>query len=484
MYLGIDLGTSSVKVILMDEQQQVIDSSSAALTVSRPQPLWSEQDPNSWWKALNVAIQSLQQLHEKPFSMIKGIGLSGQMHGATLLDKENNPLRPAILWNDGRSFDECKLLKERVPNAEEITANLLFPGFTAPKLLWVKKHEPEIFKQVKKVLLPKDYLRLKICGNFATDMSDASGTSWLNVKKRCWSDEMIHASDLSQDQMPELFEGSDITGTVLAEIAQNWGIPKDTIVVGGGGDNAASAISMAVINKGQAFLSLGTSGVYFVADDDYHPNPERAMHTMCHCLPQRWHAMNVHLSSASCMNWFAADIARCQLDSMLDELVAQWSDEPPLFLPYLSGERSPHNNPHAKGVFFGMTYNTKRETLLQSILEGTAFAIAEGQQIMLDAGVEIDNVMVVGGGARSELWGKVLASALNRPLTYRHDADVGGAYGAARLAWLAKNGGDPDDVFTLPEIDHVIEPDSQWVDAYAERLEKFKQLYTAVKVLF
>lgn len=484
MFLGIDLGTSSVKLILLDDNQCMITSSSSALAISRPQPLWSEQNPADWWTAVQKAFLDIKQTHPEQLKQLRAIGLSGQMHGATLLDKQHRVLRPAILWNDGRSFNECQMLKQRVPNAEHITGNLLYPGFTAPKLLWIKQHEPDIFKAIHKVLLPKDYVRFCLTDTFATDMSDASGTSWLDVGKRCWSDDMLSATGLTQAHMPELFEGTDITATVSDQIATLWDIPKNTAVVAGGGDNAASAISMNVIDPGQSFLSLGTSGVYFIADDHYRPNPDNAIHTMCHCLPNRWHEMNVHLSATSCISWYHEQIAHKKLPILLAEAQAAHTFDSPIFLPHLSGERTPYNNPYAQAVFFGMTHHTNRATLMQSVLEGVAFLIAQGQQALETAGVAVNEVNVVGGGVRSAYWGKILASTLNRPLTYRQSGDIGGALGAAKLAWLGIHGGNPSEVLTLPEVDHIIEPDKEWVKAYQPKLDKFKRIYAQLSPLF
>lgn len=484
MYLGIDLGTSSVKIILMNEAQQIVASSTSPLNISRPKPLWSEQNPHDWWTAVERAFQSLKHNHTNELKQLRAIGLSGQMHGATLLDKQNQPLRPAILWNDGRSFNECHTLKQRISNAEHITGNLLFPGFTAPKLLWIKQHEPDVFQKIHKIVLPKDYIRLKLTNTHATDLSDASGTSWLDVKNRCWSTEMIEATNLSLNQMPELFEGTDITATVSRELALSWGIPKHTVVVGGGGDNAASAISMNVINNGQAFLSLGTSGVYFVADDCYRPCFNDAIHTMCHCLPNRWHEMNVHLSAASCLSWFAENICQKPLEQLLHDAEKHHQQNTPLFLPHLGGERTPYNNPHAHATFFGMTHATTQSTLMQSVLEGVSLLIAQGQQALLNNNVVINEINIVGGGAHSHYWGRILASALDRTLTYRHSANIGGSLGAAKLAWLGINGGEPHEVLTTPDIDTLITPQPSWVATYQHKLDLFKQLYRQVEPLF
>lgn len=484
MFLGIDLGTSSVKLILIDDKQQIIATTSSPLTVSRPQPLWSEQDPEHWWQATENAYQQLHKQQASALKQLRAIGLSGQMHGATLIDKHHRVLRPAILWNDGRSFSECELIRQRVPDAEQITGNLLFPGFTAPKLLWIQQHEAEIFKAIYKVLLPKDYIRLQLTGEYATDLSDASGTSWLDVGNRCWSTVMLDATELNESHMPQLFEGNAITGTVKADLAQRWQIPATTAVVGGGGDNAASAISMNVIEPGQAFLSLGTSGVYFTADNCYRPNPAAAIHTMCHCLPNRWHEMNVYLSAASSVSWYADQIAHENIADLLAAAESNHQLDAPLFLPHLSGERTPYNNPHAKAVFFGMTHRTQQSTLMQSVLEGVALLIAQGQQALAEVGVDADTINVVGGGAESPYWGRILASALNKTLIYRDAAHLGGAFGAAKLAWLAIHGGEPQNVLTLPPIQHTIAPVAAWVDHYATKLTTFKKLYHACEPLF
>ncbi|WP_313448345.1 xylulokinase, partial [Pseudescherichia sp.] len=303
MYIGIDLGTSGVKAILLNEQGEMLASHTEKLSVSRPHPLWSEQDPEQWWLATNSALKALGQ--QQSLSGVKAIGIAGQMHGATLLDRDDRILRPAILWNDGRCAEECALLETAVPDSRQLTGNLMMPGFTAPKLLWVKRHEPEVFAQVAKVLLPKDYLRLRMTGEYASDMSDAAGTMWLDVAQRDWSDEMLAACGLSRDNMPALFEGSEIAGALLPEVAAGWGMPA-VPVVAGGGDNAAGAVGVGMADAGQAMLSLGTSGVYFAVSNGFLSRPESAVHSFCHALPNRWHLMSVMLSAASCLDWAAA----------------------------------------------------------------------------------------------------------------------------------------------------------------------------------
>lgn len=484
MYLGIDLGTSSVKIVLIDEAQAVVATADQPLTVSRPKPLWSEQDPQDWWRATQAAMAWLKKDYAQALSQVNAIGLSGQMHGATLLDKHNQVLRPAILWNDMRCAAQCQTLMQQVPNALEITGNMIMPSFTAPKLLWVAEHEPKIFSHTYKILLPKDYLRLKMTGTYATDMSDASGTMWLNTKTRRWSAEMLAATKLNEQHMPELFEGSEITGTILPEIAEAWGIPKNTVVVAGGGDNAASAISMGVIETGQAFLSLGTSGVYFVADHQFRPNPLETLHTMCHCLPQRWHQMSVHLSAASCLDWISKILGLANPAMLIDLAKQHHPEHTPLFLPYLSGERTPINDAHARGALIGMTHSTGPAELAQAVLEGVAFAFAQGQRVIENAGVAINTVSVIGGGARSTYWGEILATVLQRPLVYRQQAAIGGAYGAARLAWYSRHGGEFSAVFPTQPIEHIIEPIASNDSFYQKKQRLFDQLYPQLKSTF
>jgi xylulokinase len=484
MFLGIDLGTSSVKIVLIDDAQSIISTVSQSLQISRPQPMWSEQDPRDWWQATESAMFALKKHHSAELKQVRAIGLSGQMHGATLLDRQNQPLRDAILWNDGRAETQCRMLRLRAPTALEITGNLIMPGFTAPKLLWVAEHEPQIFSQVHRVLLPKDYLRLKMTGVAATDLSDASGTAWLDVGARRWSALMLQATGLNESHMPQLFEGPEVTATVLPEIAKNWGIPDNTPVVAGGGDNAASALSIGATEPGQAFLSLGTSGVYFVADNQFRPNPEETLHTFCHCLPQRWHQMSVHLSAASCLDWVGEILGQKNTGELIDLARQHDPETTPVFLPYLSGERTPHNDPYARAAWVGMTANSRKFELVQAVLEGVAFAFAQGQQVIKNAGVDINTVSVIGGGARSAYWGEILATVLQRPLVYRQQAAIGAAYGAARLAWFSQHGGDFATAFPSPPIEHIIYPNTNGYKHLQKRQQLFAQLYQQLKPVF
>ncbi len=484
MFLGIDLGTSGVKVVLLDAEDRVVAQEGAPLEVSRPRPLWSEQDPEEWWQATRGALDRLAEHAPRGLAAVEAIGLSGQMHGATLLDASDRPLRPAMLWNDGRSEAECKELEERAPDSRIVTGNLAMPGFTAPKLLWVRHHEPEVFARVARVLLPKDYVRLRMTGDHATDLSDASGTLWVDVSRRRWSESMLHACDLAPETMPSLHEGPEPTGTLRAELAQAWGCGR-VPVVAGGGDQAAGAAGVGVVRPGDASLSLGTSGVYFVAGDTYAPNPEQAVHAFCHCLPGTWHQMSVLLSAASCVGWVARLTGAGDEAALLAELEAR--DRPcerALFLPYLSGERTPHNDPNASGVFFGLGHDTDRAELGRAVLEGVAFAFADAQAALTDAGARIGTVSVIGGGARSRLWGRILASVLERPLVYRRGGELGPAHGAARLARIGVTGEPPEKVCSAPPEDFQVEPEPALAERYAHRLPAFRALYHRLRPSF
>ncbi len=480
MYLGIDIGTSGVKAVIVDDAQAVVSTASAPLSVSRPQPLWSEQDPADWWHATGDAVRGLDAgLRAK----VRAIGLSGQMHGATLLDGSGAVLRPAILWNDGRSAADCAAMTEALPELTDITGNLAMPGFTAPKLHWLREHEPEVFTHVAKVLLPKDYVRWKMSGVFASDMSDSAGTLWMNVAERDWSDEMLALTGLTRDHMPELFEGSEATGELSAGIAADWGVPVVPIAAGGG-DNAAGAVGSGVVRPGEGFVSLGTSGVVFLADDAYRPNTDGAVHTFCHALPGLWHQMSVILSAASAVDFVAQITGYADPATLYDATAeAATPGTGPIFLPYLTGERTPHNDANAKGAFFGLTAAHTPLDLAQAALEGVAFALADGVDVLRDTGARIDTLSVIGGGSRSDWWGKVIASAMDAPLTYRMAAEVGPAFGAARLARLCLGEDSVAAVCTAPPISHVVEPDPDMRDLYRERRSTFTKLYHATRSL-
>jgi xylulokinase len=481
LFLGIDIGTSAVKAVVSDEAGRVVGQASSPLTVSRPRPNWSEQNPDAWWDAANCAVLGLDAAQRRA---VLAIGLSGQMHGATLLGRDLRPLRPAILWNDGRSAAECVALEAECPELPRITGNRAMPGFTAPKLRWVRDHEPQVFRDTVKVLLPKDYVRLRMTGTLASDMSDSAGTLWLDVAARDWSDVMLSATGLDRSHMPALFEGSALTGELRSEVAQAWGMER-VPVAAGGGDNAAGAVGVGVVNPGDAFLSLGTSGVLFLANATYAPNPAGGVHTFCHALPGRWHQMSVVLSAASCIDWAVRLCGFSDAASLLakvEERNAPTRSE--LFLPYLSGERTPHNDPDAKGVLFGLTHDSDAAAIGQAVLEGVAFAFRDGLDALLDTGAELGSITVIGGGARSKYWGRILASALDRPLVYRDGGEVGPAYGAARLAQLASGGGPLEKVCAPPPVLQVVEPDASLRETFRARMAHYRALYRALRTSF
>ena len=412
---------------------------------------------------------------------MRGLGLSGHMHGATLLDAKGRVLRPAILWNDGRSHAQCAELERRAPRNREITGNIAMPGFTAPKLIWVEQHEPEVFRRTARVLLPKDFVRLQLTGEAVSDMSDSSGTLWLDVAKRAWSDEMLAATHLERAHMPRLVEGSEASGTLLPAVAAELGLLAGVVVAGGAGDNAASAAGIGVAAPGTAFLSLGTSGVYFVANAAYSPNPARAVHAFCHAFPNAWHQMTVMLSAASGLRWLRTLTHADSEAQLVAEAEALPTGTPvPLFLPYLSGERTPHNNPHACGVFFGLTHDHTRAHLARAVFEGVAFAFLDGQQALLQGGAQIESVTLVGGGSRSAPWAQVLADTLGRTLDRRSGADVGAALGAARLARMARSGESVASVCTLPPLIDSFAPNPARTELLAERHLQFQRLYAAL----
>ncbi|GAL04516.1 xylulose kinase [Photobacterium aphoticum] len=483
MYIGIDLGTSGVKVIAMMDTGEIVATHSVGLSVSRPQSLWSEQAPQDWWLATCEAMAALGQ--QVDLQQVKAIGLSGQMHGATLLDQHGDVLRPAILWNDGRCEQECQALEAAVPDSRVITGNIMMPGFTAPKLKWVANHEPAVFAQVAKVLLPKDYLRFKMTGDYASDMSDSAGTMWLDVNRRDWDDRLLAATGLSREHMPALYEGSDITGYLSADIAALWGMPA-VPVVGGGGDNAAGAIGVGISQPGQAMLSLGTSGVYFAVSDGFISNPASALHSFCHALPNTWHTMSVMLSAASCLQWVAELTGYTEVGEMLADVeVHADRDSSVVFLPYLSGERTPHNNPNAKGVFFGMTHATTKRELALAVLEGVGFAFADGFDALHVTKMIPDEVSLIGGGARSAYWRQMLADIVGMPLVYRQGGEVGPALGAARLAMLGANpGATVADICPVPPVVERHLPNTEHAAHYQQKRAIFQSLYQQLKGLF
>jgi xylulokinase len=483
MYLGIDLGTSGIKVLLLDEAHTVRASADAPLAVSRPQPLWSEQQPSDWWRALDGAMQSLKHQAPQAMAAVKAIGLAGQMHGAVVLDAKSEVLRPAILWNDGRADAQCRELEGMVPLSRQITGNLAMPGFTAPKLLWLRHHEPEIFARTATVLLPKDWLRLQLTGEAVSEMSDASGTLWLDVGARRWSSQMLAACGLGEQHMPRLVEGNAVSGVLQERIAKSWGLPSGIPIAGGGGDNAASAVGVGAVRAGQGFISLGTSGVVFQVSDAFDPQPERALHTFAHALPRRWHHMAVMLSASSALTWAARltqTDSEAQLAALAGRLTLQQRATAPMFLPYLAGERTPHNSVHASGSFIGLRHGHDRAALGYAVMEGVSLGLMDGAASLHSGqGAQADWALV-GGGAQSDGWAQMLASGFNRRLVRYSGAHAAAALGAARLAWLADGGNEADVCAVQGGAEHF-EPIAAESALLRERFSRFAALYPALK---
>jgi len=455
MFLGIDIGTSEVKALLLGEidsgkspnglsQSQVIEGAGKPLALSRPFPGHSEQHPDAWWKATQSALADLRAQQPAAYAAVEAIGLSGQMHGAVLLDAHQQVLRPAPLWNDTRASAECTAMMTEMPGLAQQAGSLAMPGFTAPKLRWLAQHEPAIFERIACVMLPKDYVRLQLTGEAVTDMSDASGTMWLDIACRDWSDKALELTGLTRQQMPRLVEGSAVSGLLSAKAAAMLHLKPGIVVAGGAGDNAASAVGMGAVDAGQGFVSLGTSGVIFLVTPQFQPNLASATHAFCHALPKRWHQMSVMLSAASCLPWAARLLGLPSVDA-LEALARSLSlterAAAPIFLPYLGGERTPHNHADLRGSFHLLGHDTGPAAMAYAVLEGVAFGLKDGLQALQAAGSQAGDLSLVGGGARSVFWAQLLASCLNVQRITTHSASTAGAaLGAARLAWLAAGG--------------------------------------------
>ncbi len=484
MYLGIDLGTSEVKLLLLADTHRIVAVEGSPLSILRPRPLWSEQHPRDWWAALDAAMVRLRQREPQALAAVRAIGLSGQMHGAVLVNTAGEVLRPAILWNDGRSTAECAMLEANAPGLHDIAGNLAMPGFTAPKLLWVKTHEPQVFERIDCVLLPKDWLRLKLTDERFTDCSDASGTLWLDVGQRHWSPPLLAACGLSTSNMPALVEGNERAGTLRDDMARRWGLLPGIPVAGGGGDNAASAVGIGAVAPGRGFVSLGTSGVIFVSADRFVPDPGTAVHAFCHALPGRWHQMSVMLSAASAVRWamrLTGQDSESSLMGLAEALSPGQRARVPIFLPYLSGERTPHNDASAQGVLFGLSHEHGPAEIAQAVVEGVSFGLLDGfDSLDEDLRDTVRELTVVGGGARSSYWARLLATVLNRPLELREGSETGAALGAARLAWMADGAGEAD-VCRQGLLRRRFEPDIAQRDALLERHRRFRELYPALR---
>ncbi len=475
MYLGLDLGTSGLKGLIINEAQERVAEATASLTVQRPAPGWSEQSPEAWIAAAEQVFDALKA--EVDLSGLKGIGLSGQMHGAVLLGKDDQVLRPCILWNDTRAHAEAADMDAN-PVFHRLSGNTVFPGFTAPKIAWVQSQEAPIFDAIAKVLLPKDYLRFWLTGEHVSEMSDAAGTSWLDTGARQWSAELLSATGLPESAMPRLVEGSEVSATVRPQIAQRFGLGS-VPVAGGGGDNAASAVGIGAVEPGRGFVSLGTSGVLFLANDAYRPDPSSAVHTFCHALPKQWHQMGVILSAADSLSWLSriTGTAPADLTRDLKELAAPGRT---LFLPYLGGERTPHNDARVRGALLGLEHATDSETLTRAVLDGVAFAFRDSLDALTGTGSDITELVAVGGGAASETWLEAVATALDFEIAVPDAGDYGAALGAARLGLMAAEGVGAE-IATGPTIARRIEPNPQLRGAYDDAQVRYREAYGAIK---
>jgi xylulokinase len=484
-FIGIDIGTSAVKAVLVDDAQAVVAAHEASLDWQSPFPGWSEQNPEAWWTATLLALAGLKSAGGEAWNGVAAIGLSGQMHGAVVLDAYGDALRPAILWNDGRSADECRELEASVHDLGTIAGVPAMPGFTAPKLLWLKKNEPEIFDCIAHILLPKDFVRLKLTGELATDLSDAAGTLWLDQAHRNWSAELITASGLQPAQMPLVLEGTAVSGTVIDRVARQLGLPQGIIVAAGAGDAAAGAVGIGAVDEGDAFLSLGTSAQLFVASRSYRPRPQQFLHAYCHAVPDRWFQMAAMLNGAVCLSWIARQLTEPDIEALLVRTAMEAPHPSGLtFLPYLSGERTPHNDPEARGAFIGLGTDTTPSSMVRAVLEGVAFSCVDAKDCLSAAGTRLESLSVIGGGSQSAFWMTIVASALNMPLTRHHGGEKGPAFGAARLARLALTGEAVKGVCSKPPVRDVIEPDAELVALYASRITYFRDLYMRLKGAF
>ncbi|RKP48676.1 xylulokinase [Pararobbsia silviterrae] len=486
MYLGIDLGTSEVKVLLLAENGQTVGHARAPLIVSRPAPHWAEQNPHDWWRGTLDVLGALRADYPAEYRAVRAIGLSGQMHGPVLLGRDDRVLRPTVLWNDTRSALESERLARLLGTVPAIAGSQPMPGFSAPILMWLAAHEPDVFAQLDCVLLPKDYLRLKLTGERQTDPSDAAGTLWLDVARRTWSDALLEAGGMTRAQVPPILDGGAPAGYVLPSVAATLGLSPGVVVATGGGDNAASAAGIGATQRGDAFLSLGTSGVLSVIDDRSEPSPVTATHAFCHAIPARWLKVSVVLSAASCLRWV------CKLTSTIEATLLQEAAAldaramaaAPVFLPYLSGERTPHNDAYAEGVFFGLTHSTDRARLAYSVLEGVAFAAADGLLALEGSGIERPAaVSLIGGGARSAFWAQLMTDVLRLPVRVHLGGEAAAALGAARLGWIAA-GASAGAVLVRPREIAACEPDPARFALLDERLQRFRELYRHVRPLF
>jgi xylulokinase len=484
LYIGIDLGTSAVKLLLMDSDGQIKNIVSREYPLYFPHPGWSEQNPEDWYRETIAGIKELIKDYDK--SSVSGISFGGQMHGLVILDKDDNVIRPAILWNDGRTSAETDYLNNVIgkDKLSEYTANIAFAGFTAPKILWVKNNEPENFKKISKIMLPKDYIAYKLTGVHCTDVSDASGMLLFDVKNRCWSKEMCDICGVETSQLAKCYESYEAVGTVLPQIAAELGIPTSCKVAAGAGDNAAAAVGTGTVGDNMCNISLGTSGTIFISSKNFGVDKFNALHSFAHA-DGHYHLMGCMLSAASCNKWWMDDIIGTKDYSTEQASITKLGENHVYFLPYLMGERSPHNNPNARGTFIGMTMDTTRVDMTQAVLEGVAFALRDSLEVAKSLGINLERTKICGGGAKSPLWKKIIANVLNLKVDVI-ESEEGPALGGAMLAAVAcgEFGSVKEVADKVVKIVDTIEPESELVDKYNKRYAKFKEIYPACKPLF
>ncbi|WP_299704165.1 xylulokinase [uncultured Tateyamaria sp.] len=481
MYLGLDLGTSGVKALLVDGDGHAVGSADATYDVSNPHAGWSEQEPADWVAGISAVLASLRQEHPSAYGAIRALSFSGHMHGAVMVDGAGAVLRPCILWNDTRSHVEAAAM-DADPIARAVSGNIVFPGFTAPKLAWMAKNEPDVFARVARVMLPKDYLLWWLTGRYATEMSDAAGTAWLDVGARAWSDDLLALGGMSREQMPDLLEGTDVVGEVQAARA-DLGLPAGCKVVAGGADNAVAACGVGALGEGDGFVSLGTSGVVLAGRGSYAPDAGSAVHTFCHAVPQRWYQMGVVLAATDSLNWLSRITGQGagELSSALGNTLASPSDVK--FYPYLSGERTPHNDAQVRGGFTGLDIASGPEDLTHAVMTGVSFALRDSFEALKATGAQLPSALAIGGGSRSDYWTRMLATTLNIPLERPDEGAFGAALGAARIAMCGDTGADPASVMTKPPVADVIHPQADLVAAYDDAYSAFSGAYPKLKAM-
>ncbi len=483
-YIGVDLGTSAVKLLLMDQEGKILKIVSKEYPLYFPKPGWSEQDPKDWYEGTMAGIRDLVADHDR--SQVAGISFGGQMHGLVALDEKDEVIRPAILWNDGRTGKQTDYLNQVIGKEKlsAYTANIAFAGFTAPKILWMRENEPENYKKIAKIMLPKDYLAYMLSGSFCTDVSDASGMLLMNVKDRCWSQEMIQICGITEAQLPKLYESYEVVGTLRPDIAQQLGLSREVRVIAGAGDNAAAAVGTGTVGEGRCNISLGTSGTIFISSENFGVDENNALHSFAHA-DGNYHLMGCMLSAASCNKWWNEDILRATDFAAEQKGITKLGENQVFYLPYLMGERSPHNNPDARAMFIGMTMDTTREDMTQAVLEGVSFGLRDSLEVARSLGIQIERTKICGGGAKSPLWKRMIANIMDMKVDVI-ESEEGPALGGAMLA--AVGCGAYPDVETIAskivKVVDTVEPEPELVEKYEERYQRFRKIYPTVKGLF